>query len=50
MDPHSASGAHVEVHEGLSGAGDEPVAVVAVSVLAALIAGICTLWVYSIFH
>ena len=40
----------IEVHEGLPGAGDEPVAVVAVSVLGILVTAICTLWLVSTFR
>jgi hypothetical protein len=48
MDTHGHGG--VEVHEGHEGAGDEPVAVVAVAVLAAIAMGVCILWWYSSTH
>jgi hypothetical protein len=47
MDSHSSA---VEIHEGQAGAGDEPVAVVAVAVLSVLGMGIMTLWWFASTH
>jgi hypothetical protein len=49
MDTHGHGGP-VEVHESHGGAGDEPVAVVAVGVLLVLGIGICILWWYASTH
>ncbi|MEX2219655.1 MAG: hypothetical protein WD749_12950 [Phycisphaerales bacterium] len=47
--PDPSAGHHAEVHEAAPGASDEPVAMVAVAVLAALVLGMCILWFYSSF-
>ena len=50
MDTHG----HAQIHEGEdqehAGAGDEPVAVVAIGVFAGILVGVMVLWIYASTH